>query len=153
VTNEVTKDLWGPTAHRKREVPGIRGGMHGKYPSHFPMRQIKQEKSSTVLVTQIWLNDMYCPGPPWERSLRSGQVVVIFSFASSAILNPNPHLLQNKEKKSSIAVLRSFSFLSVSKVQMLCSGLHQHFGCHVQHKETDMMKFCNLYILKYVVKF
>jgi hypothetical protein len=83
VTNEVSKDLWGTTAHRKREVPGVMGGMHGNYPSHFPMRQIKQEKSSTFLVTQIWLNDMCCPGPPWERSLRSGQMVVIFPFASS----------------------------------------------------------------------
>jgi hypothetical protein len=64
VTNEVSKDLWGPTAHRKREVPGVMVGMHGKYPSRFPMRQIKQEKSSTVLVTQIWLNEMYCPGAP-----------------------------------------------------------------------------------------
>lgn len=46
VTNEVSKDLWGPTAHRKREVPGVMGGMHGKYPSRFPMMQTKQEKSS-----------------------------------------------------------------------------------------------------------
>jgi hypothetical protein len=88
----------------KGRLQGVMGGMHGKYPSLFPMRQIKQEKSSTVLVTQIWLNDMCCPGPPWERSLRSGQVVVNFSFASSAILNPKTPLLQKKEKQSSIAV-------------------------------------------------
>jgi hypothetical protein len=35
VTNEVSKHLWGPTAHRKREVTGVMGGMHGKYPSRF----------------------------------------------------------------------------------------------------------------------